>query len=267
MVTIDGFIIDATLTESHTYESDVTSYPTESGSTITDNIRPRPVTVQIDGIVSDTPIGTVATTRANESTASGSNFEFLPSDAALAKLLEIRDKREPITIETSLKRFESMALTQLEIPRDAETGMALRFSATFQQITIVTNNRTTIRVASPNNGAKKKKSAPPVVFVHNGPDKITTRNGYDAAWNPKKGRYEYATKKGQPGGTPVPNYDLNEGLQSTTQPGTIPESNSTYFDQSTDQWRNTDGSPVTQQQLNAKQSVPTQGDDIPWWKR
>ncbi len=267
MVTIDGFIIDATLTESHNFESDVTSYPTESGSVITDNIRPRPVTVQIDGIVSDTPIGTVATARANESTATGTNFEFLPSDAALAKLLEIRDRREPITIETSLKRFESMALTQLEIPRDAETGNALRFSATFQQIVIVTNNRTTIRVASPNNAAaKKKKSAPPVVVVHNGPDKIVTRNGYDGAWNPKKGRYEYANKKGQPGGQPIPNHDLNEGLQSVDQAGAVdPESNSTYFDQATDQWRNTDGSAVTQQQLSDKSSLPTQGPQ-PWWK-
>ena len=48
MITIAGFVIDAALRETHTYESEVTEYPVESGAMITDNIRPRPITIEIE---------------------------------------------------------------------------------------------------------------------------------------------------------------------------------------------------------------------------
>src|SRR5262249_25238178 len=50
---------------------------------------------------------------------------------------------------SSLRRFENMVMTSLSVPRNAQTGAALRFSATFQQVVFVTNNRTTVRVAVP----------------------------------------------------------------------------------------------------------------------
>jgi hypothetical protein len=162
VIQIDGYIIDASLSESHTFESEVTDYPVESGASITDNVRPKPIVVSIEGVVSDSPIGPVATARNNETASPDAELQFLPSEAALDKLLRIRDAREPITIVTSLKTFESMVLTNLDVPRDADTGHALKFTASFQQVILVTNNRTTVKVSPPTStGLGKKKDLGP----------------------------------------------------------------------------------------------------------
>jgi hypothetical protein len=151
-ILIDGYQIDASLSESHDLDSDVTEYPVETGSSITDNTRPKPITVTIEGIVSDTPLGPVADLRHNESGPDGS---FTPSTEALAVLEGIRSAREPVSITTTLRTFDNMVMTSLSIPRDAATGAALRFSATFTEVIFVTNNRTTVRVATPSNGKQQ----------------------------------------------------------------------------------------------------------------
>lgn len=163
MITINGFVLDASLTESHGFESEVTDYPVESGASITDNVRPKPIVVSIEGIVSDSPIGPVANIRAASRGVSLSDIpDDLPSETALAALLRIRDAREPVTIVTSLKTFDNMAMINLDIPRDGETGHALRFTATFQQIIYITNARTLIKVSPPTStGLGKKKDLGP----------------------------------------------------------------------------------------------------------
>lgn len=200
LVRIGDYIIDATVTEAHAFNSDVTEYPVEQGGDITDNIRPKPITVMVEGLVSDTPIGRIADLRNFE----GSNSEdFYPSRDALASLLAIRDAREPVTIVTSLQSFDNMVMTQLSVPRDAATGDALRFSATFQQVIFVTNNRTTVRTATPSNGKPRALANKPV-----GNTKIVQRqvDPYDGAWfdtsapNPSlgtgaTGRWRYGAKQ------------------------------------------------------------------------
>lgn len=146
-VMIDGYVIDVAVSENHEFPSEVTQLPVESGADLTDHVRNRPVVVTLEGVVSDTPIGTVASLRAPGS---------LPSEEALAKLREIRARREPVTIVTSLGTYENMALLNLSAPRSSDTGEALRFTATFQQIELKTNERTTVRVEPPR--AKKRLS-------------------------------------------------------------------------------------------------------------
>lgn len=252
MITIDGYRIDATLTESHSFPSEATKYPRESGSAATDHVINNPIEVTIDGIVSDTPIGVIASARQNATAPTDADLEFLPSDEALAKLLAIRTAREPVTIETSLQSFDQMVMTALDIPVDPETGHALRFSATFQQAEIVTNVRTTVQIAKP----VGKGNRPPTV-VKFGPDGVgqitaSTQSGRPLAWNPSKGRYEYANDAGQPGGTPVPNSDLvrTETVDSLHDASGQP----IHFDHESGQWVHSDGSPQTKK-------LP----DEPWW--
>lgn len=161
-ILIGGYQIDASISESHQFESTITEFPVEQGSAISDNIVPKSVMVTIEGIVSDTPIGPIATLRNQQAASSDflpvsdpkAAFEavkgstFIPSVDARTALLAIRDARQPITISTSIRTYENMALQTLDIPVDASTGAAFRFSATFKQIIIVTNARTTIRTAT-----------------------------------------------------------------------------------------------------------------------
>ncbi len=139
---IDDFLIDCLLSDSHTFAAEVTKFPVESGGVISDNIRNEPLVVVMDCLISNTPIGQLVAIRdkVNE-----------PADAAYDVLLKIRADRRPVTIRTSLRTYDTMALQNLSIPRASGRGDELRFTATWQQIEIVVNRRGT-RVAIP--GAK-----------------------------------------------------------------------------------------------------------------
>ena len=147
MIEIGGFLVDVAVSEEHSFESEVTAHPVETGADITDNVRAQPIVVTLDCVVSDTPIGEMVKRRDE----SGTN---VPSSDALAFLKAVRDAREPITLATSLGAYENMVLRSLSVPRTGDTGDALRFRVTFQQVVLVTNARTTVPVAVPR--AKKR---------------------------------------------------------------------------------------------------------------
>lgn len=164
LVMIDDFLIDCSISENHTFESQVTEYPVESGSNISDNIRPMPITVEMECLVSNSPIGVMKDFRDTISAAppgGGSGDDGTkPSVAIYEKLQVIRKNRKPVTIRTSIRTFERMVLKNLTIPRSGKSGDDLRFSATFQQIDTVENKRS-IRVSTPIGNGKKKISKTP----------------------------------------------------------------------------------------------------------
>lgn len=158
-IKIDEFEIDVAITEEHLFESEITAYPLEAGSEATDGIRKRPTKVTIEGMVSNTPIGAMAERRALT--------EGLPADDARAWLEDIRERGEPVRLETSLRIYDNMAMESLQIPVNAENGDALKFTAVFREIFIITNARTTIRTAVPQHGKKVKKGSKPTTPVNN----------------------------------------------------------------------------------------------------
>jgi hypothetical protein len=54
--TADLMLLDVTITDTSTYESDITENPVEDGIDVNDHVRPKPVMLTIDGYVSDTPL-------------------------------------------------------------------------------------------------------------------------------------------------------------------------------------------------------------------
>lgn len=155
---IAGFWVDCTLRESHTFDSDVTNYPVESGSNITDNIRPLPLIVEMEGVVSNTPIGALVNQR-----AALSAMGVKPSDDCYDTFTRLWQTREPIQIVTSLRTYDNMAMKSLSFPRgDHEDG--IKFNATFQQIFSVDNKReirVSIPIASGGTGTGKTKVGKP----------------------------------------------------------------------------------------------------------
>lgn len=147
-VIIDDFEIDIAEAEEHRFDSEITEHPVETGADITDHVRSRGMSLTIDGIVSDTPIGAIAKRRLIDF------GDFLPSGEAYAKLIGIRDARQPITIATSLRTYENMVMESLTIPCNATAGDALRFSAVFRQVQLITNERTIVLVSVPRGKAK-----------------------------------------------------------------------------------------------------------------
>lgn len=146
MIKINDYPIDLAVTEQHRLESEITDDPVETGSDTSDNIHNRPREIELEGWVSDTPIGEVALDQTRVATQG-----VVPhSRTAYLRLLDIRAAREPVTIETDLEKLESMGLLSLSIPIDSKTGKGLHFTVTFKQVNISTNNRTTTRTAVPN---------------------------------------------------------------------------------------------------------------------
>lgn len=164
------FLIDVISSEEHKFESEVTEFPLESGGDFTDNVRPKPIEVSMECLVSDTPLQTIARARqqtnaTKQTLADASNFAVLsavangtagspppppntPSKDALAFLMAIRGARLPVSIITSLRRYDNMVLRDLAVPRAPGQATSLRFTATFVQVTVVENRRF-VKVSAP----------------------------------------------------------------------------------------------------------------------
>src|ERR1051325_4015191 len=159
LIRINGYPMDLCMREVHKFPGEATDYPVESGADISDHIREMPDEITLtDCIVSDTPIGEVATDPSRQPDPGPDGAVLLPSAAAYAKLRDIKALRKPVTVETSLGAFASMAFLDLEItvePKRNPGGRlgpdgkplpgALWFTASFKKITTVTNQRTKVR--------------------------------------------------------------------------------------------------------------------------
>ena len=265
-VVIDGYTIDAALRETHSREAEISDYPVEEGADVTDNVRARPKSVEIEGIVSDTPIGAMATLRGGATGSASPDGEllFLPSDEALAKLEAIFAARAPVTVETSAKTYENMVLVSLEVPRDISTGEALRFTASFREIILVQVNRTTVRVSSPSGAARKNagnhtyktlSDLAKLGVLQDGPGK----GGFllDGNGKPWTGLHWDAAKGA---------YADEDGQIVVSKAG----ENATYWDSAEEHFKNSDGSDVTATQMVSStitgSSITPNGSLTPWWQ-
>lgn len=168
---IDGFEIDAEVTSDPAFDSAVTEHPVEDGANLTDHVRALPIVLSIEGVVTNTPIGTIAERRGDVD--SDGTLVHLPADDALAWMLAIRDRREPVTVLTSLRSYDNMVMQSFSAPRNASTGDALRFKATFKQIVLATNERTTVlvpeRPKKANKGQKPSTPKPAATVIPKAP--------------------------------------------------------------------------------------------------
>jgi hypothetical protein len=142
-IRIGGYPMDLAMSEGHNFPGQVSEYPPEQGADISDHIRDMPPEITLECIVSDTPVGDIAT----DPTRTAAGLETpLQSTDALEKLREMKALRKPITIETSLGVFESMAFVDLDVPKDAGKSGGLFFTARFKKVVVVTNRRVKVRV-------------------------------------------------------------------------------------------------------------------------
>lgn len=132
---IGSVVLDAVLSEDHTYNSRVTNYPIENGLVISDHIINEPETVQITGVVSDTPLYSLA--------------PFNNSINVFNRLVEIHNRRERITVVTGIKVYTDMVITSLQIPKNVDTGQSLTFVIDLQKIFLDSSVRLTLNNNSP----------------------------------------------------------------------------------------------------------------------
>lgn len=152
-VAINDVLLDASITETHQGDAEVTEHPIETGGNIVDHVRPKAETLTLEGIISNTPI---AQGKHEEDTVQG-NYN---------RLRAMKDEGQLLTIRTRLRTYANMVMTSFQVPRNAQTGDVLRFTATFKQIRFVTNQ--TAMIAK----TKVAKAKPIVDKGPQGKDKV-----------------------------------------------------------------------------------------------
>ena len=123
---IGEIILDVALEETHTRQAKITEHPVESGCTISDHIQALPESIQLEGIISNTPMSFL-----------GVPFFDGTKDRAqeaFKKLEELFQNSQTVDIVTTLKTYSNMALENLNIHRNAHNSEALKFTCCAKNI-------------------------------------------------------------------------------------------------------------------------------------
>jgi len=151
--TIGQIQLDVSLSESHEYRSDVSEYPVEDGSVISDHISNKSDRLSLNGFVTNSPIDLLTGQQAalSRTGRAGNRVETV-----FEELLRIHEAREPVKIVTSLRVYDSMAMESLSVPRNAQIGEALEFSVVFVEIQKVKSETVSTEALAKNTTGTKK---------------------------------------------------------------------------------------------------------------
>lgn len=114
---------DVTVRESHERLADVTQHPVETGATIADHIVLQPERVTLEGFVTDSP--TVAFASAQRGRTQDAFFT----------LDRLYREREPVSVVTGYRVYESMVIVRLDMPRERPASM--QFTIELQHVRVV----------------------------------------------------------------------------------------------------------------------------------
>jgi hypothetical protein len=138
---IGQITFDALVSESVQTDADITTNPVESGADVADNIVIQPLSFNVEGIISDTPVNFLGTLIDSvESIITGEQTER-PSVKAWEALLKLQSDKKPFTYVNNLKKYENIAIKSLSYTQDKESFNILHFTATLQEvITVASKN-------------------------------------------------------------------------------------------------------------------------------
>lgn len=148
----ESLAIDATASESHSGEMDVTEHPVETGANITDHARKKPRTVKIDGVLVDYPV---------ENPDDGNAGRAL---ANLATLEALRDNGQLVELRSQVLTLSNLLIQAISYTRTKDIADAVRFSATLREVRLVDSQtvaiKTAVTSAKPKHSDGKKTGEP-----------------------------------------------------------------------------------------------------------
>lgn len=124
---------DATVSESHRQQASVTMHPREVGTDIADHIQPKLPEVTANLIFSATPL--------NQPAVEGRIASVYDT------LTRLQTERRLVTLVTTLRVYEGVALTDLSAPVSAQTGEALVVDTTWRLVRTVSTQQVAIPAA------------------------------------------------------------------------------------------------------------------------
>lgn len=140
---IGELVLDARIDENHQLSNDVTQYPVEEGSNITDHVRNRPFVLTMTGHVTDSPIEYF-----DLSEDLNNQEGETRSRSAFDQLITLYNDKSLVDVQTTLNLYQNMVIQDLIIPRNSSIGQELRFTATLIQITKTRTEFASVNVAN-----------------------------------------------------------------------------------------------------------------------
>ena len=126
---ITSLDLDVMQDEIHEWQNDVTAFPVEIGSPITDHIQAQPDKISITGIISNSSIGVDALQKQE----CGEDR----CQTAFDLLRKFHEDGILLTVYTRYKVYIDMALKSCNIPRDAAIGDSVKFKMEFVHVRMV----------------------------------------------------------------------------------------------------------------------------------
>lgn len=138
---IGGIVLDAVISETTTSTVRVTRNPVELGADINDHSIIEPKEYSLEAVVTDSPlfgVGALAQI-GNLLTSSGffgssSEDSRTRSQAAFDSLIALQETREPINIQTGLKQYSNMLISNITVTQDKDKSRAIFFTAKLTEI-------------------------------------------------------------------------------------------------------------------------------------
>lgn len=137
-VAIGTVLLDATVSERHSYTSEVTQHPIENGGFVTDHVYEAPRSVIVTGEITDSPVVFFSAINSIRNLLS-ENETVSRSVEAYDQLLEIYKSHDVVTLVTGLKIYTDMVMKSFDVPKDQRTGKRLQFTAEFEEVRKVTS--------------------------------------------------------------------------------------------------------------------------------
>lgn len=161
---IGGIQLDAVISESHTNEVSLTNNPVELGADITDHAIIQPKKVNVVAQVSDTPLGIAAFGQIVDlvtglfGTSTGENLTR--SNAAYNAMVQLQEAREPIELQTRLKLYTNMVITNIRVVQDKNTSRIVRMNIDLQEVLITESEIVQLSEDQLQEGSAREQGSP-----------------------------------------------------------------------------------------------------------
>lgn len=137
---LGGIQLDAVMTETHTNQIRLTKNPVELGADITDHAIIEPKRINIVAQVSDNPLGVAALGQIVDlvtglfGTATSQNITR--SNAAYNAMVQLMELREPIEVQTKLKIYSNMVITNITTTQDKNSSRVALMNISLEEVLI-----------------------------------------------------------------------------------------------------------------------------------
>jgi len=125
---------DAAITENHSSNTEVTDHPVESGVDITDHLKRLPDELSLVGVVTDDPLVVDRSVNATPANTGGDSNQRAVSAYAFLRLS--KDRGKLVRVFTRLRDYRNMAITSLNVTRDAGSSRSISAEIELREILI-----------------------------------------------------------------------------------------------------------------------------------